>query len=192
MSESLEAAMAVAIIYETHSTTIDNENGIATGWLPGKLSETGREQARALGERRCGDDIAAVFVSDLARAMETAEIAFGEIDIPIYQDARLRECNYGLLNGMSVVQLAAERYRHIDEPWPRGQSYRQVVAQTRDFLRDLAANWEGRTVLLIAHSANRWALDHLLNGVALEELVDAPFAWKEGWSYVLPEGWTGK
>ena len=35
--------MAVTIIYETHSTTVDNERGIATGWLGGALSERGRE-----------------------------------------------------------------------------------------------------------------------------------------------------
>ncbi len=183
--------MTIEMIYETHSTTKDNEAGIATGWLPGQLSETGREQARKLGERRRGDDIAAVFVSDLARAVETGAIAFGERAIPIYRDVRLRECNYGVLNGMAVVLLAAERYRHIDEPFPGGQSYRQVVAQTRDFLRDLAANWDGSTVLIIAHTANRWALDHLLHGIPLEDLVDAPFAWKEGWRYALPSGWTG-
>jgi broad specificity phosphatase PhoE len=183
--------MVVEIIYETHATTTDNERGLATGWLPGQLSEKGREQARALGERRRQDPIAAVFVSDLARAIETAEIAFGDSGIPIRRDARLRECNYGTLNGMAVARLAAERSRHVDEPWPGGQSYREVVAQTRDFLRDLASGWDGSTVVVIAHSANRWALDHLLGGVPLEDLVDAPFAWQEGWHYTLPSGWTG-
>lgn len=68
--------MSVEIIYETHATTTDNELGIATGWLPGRLSEAGRRQARELGIRRRADDIAAIFVSDLARAVATAEIAF--------------------------------------------------------------------------------------------------------------------
>jgi broad specificity phosphatase PhoE len=40
------------IVYETHSMTTDNEEGIATGWLPGRLSKAGRSHARALGERR--------------------------------------------------------------------------------------------------------------------------------------------
>jgi broad specificity phosphatase PhoE len=130
-------------------------------------------------------------VSDLGRAVETAEIAFAGSGTPIYQDTRLRECNYGLLNGMPVARLTAERSRHIDIPYPDGQSYRQVAAATRDFLRDLAANWDGSTVAIIAHSANKWALDHLLKGVALEALVDAPFGWQEGWLYTLPTGWTG-
>jgi broad specificity phosphatase PhoE len=183
--------MAVEIIYETHSTTTDNEAGIATGWLPGELSETGRRQAEELGKRRGEHDIAAIFVSDLARAVETAEIAFAGRDIAIYQDSRLRECNYGALNGMPVARLAAERARHIDTPFPDGQSYREVVDQTRDFLRDLAAGWDGSTVAIIAHSANRWALDHLLHGIPLQDLVDAPFNWQEGWRYTLPAGWTG-
>lgn len=178
--------MAVEIIYETHSTTIDNERGIATGWLPGKLSAAGREQARRLGERR-RENIQAVFVSDLTRAVETAKIAFGGRDIPIYQDPRLRECNYGEWNGMPVARLAAERSGHVFEPWPGGQSYLDVVEQTRDFLRGVARDWNGSTVVVIAHSANRWALDHLLHGVPLEDLVDAPFNWQEGWRYVVPE-----
>ena len=183
--------MAVEIISETHSLTTDNETGFATGWLPGQLSETGRKLAPEIGERHRSDNIAAVFVSDLRRAVETAELAFGRSGIPIEQDERLRECNYGALNGMPVARLAAERSRHIDEPYPGGQSYREVVEQMRSFLRDLAREWDGSTVLIIAHSANKWALDCLLNGASLKDLVDAPFAWQEGWRYELPAGWTG-
>ena len=181
----------VELVYETHSTTTDNERGIATGWLGGRLSDEGRRQAAALGRRRRDDGIAAAFVSDLARAQETADIALAGSGIPRFQDARLRECNYGDLNGMPFARLAADRSRHVDEPWPGGESYHQVVDRTRDLLRELAAGWEGRRVLIIAHSANRWALDCLLGGVELRNLVDAPFAWQEGWLYELPAGWTG-
>jgi broad specificity phosphatase PhoE len=179
--------MAVELIYETHSISTDNEAGIATGWLPGELSEQGRELARELGERRRGDGLAAVFTSDLTRAVETAEIAFGDRGIPIIQDVRLRECNYGELNGAPVEQIATERARRIAVPYPDGQSYQQVVEETRGFLRDLATEWDGKKILIIAHSANRWALQYLLNGVALEDLVDAPFQWQEGWPYTLPK-----
>jgi broad specificity phosphatase PhoE len=183
--------MAVEVIFETHSLTEDNESGIATGWLQGKLSENGRRLAKELGERHRDAGVAAVLVSDLARATETAAIAFEGSKLPIIQDARLRECNYGALNGTPVARLAAERRRHIDDPYPQGQSYRQVVTQTADFLRDLARDWDGRRVVVISHSANKWALDCLLHGSALEDLVDAPFGWREGWLYVLPVGWTG-
>jgi alpha-ribazole phosphatase/probable phosphoglycerate mutase len=183
--------MAVELIYETHSISTDNEAGIATGWLPGQLSERGRELAAELGERHRDDNIAAVYSSDLRRAVETAEIAFAGSGIPLYQDARLRECNYGELNGASVSVLATERARRIDTPFPGGQSYREVVEQTADFLRDIAAEWNGKRIVVIAHSANRWALDCLLHGARLEDLVDAPFEWQEGWLHVLPTDWTG-
>ena len=68
--------MAIELVFETHSTTVDNEQGHATGWLPGQLSEQGRTQAQQLGRRRTGDQITAVFSSDLARAAQTASIAF--------------------------------------------------------------------------------------------------------------------
>jgi alpha-ribazole phosphatase/probable phosphoglycerate mutase len=182
--------VAVEIIYETHSLTTDNEAGIATGWLPGQLSERGRRLAHELGARHHADRIAAVYVSDLRRALETAEIAFAGRDIPIYQDTRLRECNYGALNGMPVTQLAAIRADHIREPYPGGQSYSEVIDATRDFLRDLAADWDGCRVVVIAHSANKLALECLLRGAVIEDLVDAPFNWQEGWHYTLPDGWA--
>jgi hypothetical protein len=30
--------MAIQIVFEAHCTTEDNEKGVATGWLPGRLS----------------------------------------------------------------------------------------------------------------------------------------------------------
>jgi broad specificity phosphatase PhoE len=183
--------MAVEIIYETHSITTDNEAGLATGWQPGELSATGRRLARELGLRRRRDGLDVVFSSDLLRAVETAEIAFAGTGIPLRQDRRLRECDYGTCTGMPVGELASIRARHLRQPFPEGQSYQDVVDQTRDFLADLAHEWDGRKVLIIAHSANRWALANLLAGIPLAEQVDAPFRWQEGWCYRLPTGWTG-
>jgi 2,3-bisphosphoglycerate-dependent phosphoglycerate mutase len=94
------------IVFETHSMSEDNERGIATGWLPGRLSPLGREQAAELGRRRHADGIAAVFCSDLARAAETASIAFAGSGIPILADWRLRECDYGELNDSPAGHVA--------------------------------------------------------------------------------------
>jgi broad specificity phosphatase PhoE len=177
--------MAIELVYETHSTTIDNETGIATGWLEGRLSDRGRVQAAALGERRREDGLAAVFTSDLGRAIETAEIAFAGSGLPVHHDWRLRECNYGELNGTPAADIEADRARRIDEPFPGGESYQQVVDRTRDFLNDLFPDLDGSRVLLIAHSANRWSLQHLLLGMPLEQVVAAPFEWQKGWEYAL-------
>jgi len=172
----------VQIVYETHSISLDNERGIATGWLPGALSPEGRRLARALGERRRDDGIACVFTSDLRRAVETAEIAFEGSALEIRQDLRLRECNYGRLNGAPVGDLEP-RVRFVDTPFPEGESYRDCVERMDSFLRDIAREFDGQRVLVIAHSAQRWALRNLLEGEPLEQLVDAPFEWQPGWEY---------
>src|SRR3954451_21962768 len=123
--------MTVQLVYETHSITEDNEVGIATGWLPGRLSEQGRHLAAELGRRRPAHAFTALYASDLGRAVETAELAYGGRGVPMRFDARLRECDYGSLNGCAVTALDRVRLDHLDEPFPGGgQSYREVVAAT--------------------------------------------------------------
>ena len=87
--------VATTVVFETHSTSEDNERGIATGWLGGQLSARGREQAAALGVRRRGDNLAAVFASDLARAQETVQIAFAQTEVPLLFDWRLVSVTMG-------------------------------------------------------------------------------------------------
>lgn len=177
--------MAIELVYETHSTTLDNENGRATGWLPGELSEQGRIEAAELGRRRRDDGIAAVFTSDLARAVQTASIAFDGTAVPILHDWRLRECDYGERNGMPSAQVHAGRRRHLDEPYPGGESWRQAVARVGRFLGDLPLRWDGQRVLVIGHVATQWALQHHIDGVPVEDLVKREFVWQEGWEYRL-------
>jgi 2,3-bisphosphoglycerate-dependent phosphoglycerate mutase len=178
--------MSVEIVFETHSISVDNESGIASGWLSSRLSERGKALAKELGERRRNDNIAAVFSSDLTRAIETAEIAFAGCTIPIYEDWRLRECNYGVLNGMRHEQLDAERQLRIDDPFPKGESWRQAVERVETFLDELTGTHDHERILLIGHVATRWALDHYVRDISLEDLASTPFAWQEGWEYVYP------
>lgn len=173
----------VELIYETHATTVDNERGIATGWLPGELSPAGCEQARELGDRRRGT-VDVVFSSDLRRAVQTVEVA--DLGLPHLADWRLRECDYGEENGMPAARLHRSRAAHLDRPYPGGESWRQAVHRVGRFLDDLPLRWSGRRVLVIGHVATRWAFDHLIGGTPLEELVEADFGWREGWEYRLP------
>ena len=39
---------------------------------------------------------------------------------------------------------------------------------------------------MVGHVATRWAFEHLLNGMSLENLVLGDFEWREGWEYRLP------
>jgi 2,3-bisphosphoglycerate-dependent phosphoglycerate mutase len=179
----------VQIVYETHSITEDNEAGRATGWLPGRLSAAGRVLAAELGRRRSADGLAAVFCSDLARSVETANIAFDGTAIPVLLDWRLRECDYGSLNGMPTADVHADRASYLDRPYPGGESWRQATARVGRFLADLpnlftGPRWPGQRVLVIGHVATRWGLEVELLGTPLEELVNRDFAWQPGWEYL--------
>jgi len=177
--------VAITIVFETHALSEDNELGIASGWTHSRLSERGRDQALELGARRRDEDLAAVFSSDLRRAVETAEVAFGESGVPILLDWRLRECDYGERNAEPAEAHGQDRAAHVDEPFPGGESWCQAIARVGSFLRDLTPRWDGTRVVVIGHVATRWGLDHYVNGVALEDLVNEVFEWKPGWEYRL-------
>jgi 2,3-bisphosphoglycerate-dependent phosphoglycerate mutase len=178
--------MSIEIVFETHALTEDNENGIATGWLPGRLSEQGRSNAAEMGRRRREDGIDAVFSSDLRRSVETTEIAFGDSGIPILYDWRLRECDFGTRNGSPGAEVKADRLDFCDSPYPGGESHSQAIARVAGFLADLPSRWAGRRVMLIGHLAPYRALEHVINGPTVRELVEADFHWRaEGWDYRL-------
>jgi broad specificity phosphatase PhoE len=175
----------IRLVYETHSTTVDNERGLATGWLPGELSQVGLDQARELGARRRDDGIDLVLTSDLARAVRTTDIAFGGSGIRVVQDRRLRECDYGSLTGGPVAGTRP-RIAFLDDPFPGGESYRDVHRRTADVLTELAQRTDLTRVLIVAHSAQRWSLRALLGGEDLANVLTEPDPWQPGWEYVLP------
>jgi len=105
--------------------------------------------------------------------------------LPIFHDWRLRECNYGMLNGTPVARLEAERTLHVYDPYSGGESYSDVVARVRSFLHDVSFRYANERIVVVGHSATKWALDHLLEGTPLDELVEGSFRWQPGWLYTL-------
>jgi len=178
--------MSIEIVFETHALTEDNERGIATGWLPGRLGERGRANAAEMGRRRRDDGIVAVFTSDLRRAAETAEIAFGDTGIPILYDWRLRECDFGARNGSPAAEVKRDRLDFCERPYPGGESHGQAIARVARFLADLPTRWADRRVMLIGHLATYRGLEHVTTGLPVRDLVKADFQWRaDGWEYRL-------
>jgi broad specificity phosphatase PhoE len=169
--------MTVEIIFEYHSTSTDNEAGVASGWRDPPLSDKGREQAEELGARHQGEQIDAVFPSDLRRAVETAEIAFPN-GMPIHPDRRLREYNYGTMTGSAPDVIHTERPNRVDKAFPEGESLSDVAERVRDFLDDLVRDWDGKRVVIIGHGATKLALDHVLGGMSLEDAAAQTFTWE--------------
>ena len=176
--------MTTGIVFETHSWSEDNDRGVASGWNHGRLSTKGEALARELGERRRENGIAAVFTSDLFRAAQTAAIAFEGSGIPVLHDWRLRECDYGDLNGRPAHEVHAA-VAGLDDPYPGGESWLEAMRRVGRFLDDLAPRWTSKRVLVIGHVATLWGLEHRINRVPLDRVRQAMDPWREGWEFTF-------
>ena len=172
------------IIFEAHSTSLDNEAGLASGQNDVELSELGVRQSKELGERYANQTFDAIFCSDLRRSYETARLAFGG-RYPIIQDARLRECDYGDMTQVSTKIVNPEKANRITVPFPGGESFEQCCARMKSFLDDLARDYDGKTVMIIGHRATQYGLEHVVNNVPIYEAVTAPWQWQPGWRYEI-------
>ncbi len=174
----------VTIIFEAHGTTFDNEDHKSSGHYDVALSPLGIKQSHEMGERYKDDHFDAIFCSDLQRAYKSAELGFGDKFL-IIQDARLRECDYGDLTQHPSQEVDAEKPRRIQEPFPNGESYAQTALRVRDFLDDLAKNYDGKRVMIIGHRATQYGLEQWIMGKQTTEAVTAPWKWQPGWTYYL-------
>jgi broad specificity phosphatase PhoE len=177
----------VKITYYVDGTTTDNENDLATGWLPGELSPNGIEQAKALGTYAPGQQFDAIFCSDLKRAVDSAQLGFGDRLTPI-QDARLREANYGIYNGQKTIFKDALQ-NFIEARFPKGESYTDVEHRLRDFCTYLKANYDDRHIAIVAHQGPQLALDVILKGKTWHQAIAEDWrhthAWQPGWEYEI-------
>jgi broad specificity phosphatase PhoE len=102
----------------------------------------------------------AIYSSDQIRAVETALIvraALGEI--PLLLDARLREMDQGVWEGMLYSQIEAEygepfrrfRIAPFEVTPPGGESMAEMVRRTFAALDSIAARHPQGTVLVVSH-----------------------------------------
>lgn len=181
--------MPVKITNFAHGTTVDNENDISSGWNDSDLSELGKQQAFSLQYQVKDKKFDIVFTSDQKRAHDTAKLAFGN-SVRIIPDERLRECNYGKLNGSaeSVVVPMCEG-ECIHNKFPEGESYEDVKIRVADFLKFLKQNYDGKNIALVSHKAPQLALEVLLNGKTWEGAIATDWrktkSWQPGWEYQL-------
>jgi len=178
--------MAIKIIYFVHGTTTDNLEHKSTGWMPGELSEKGKQQSIDLKNQINIDDIDIVISSDLKRAIDSAEYTFRDIK-EILHDDRIRECNYGDFNGKDTSLVNYEE--HINIPFPNGESLQEVENRVKDFCNYLLENYNEKTIALVAHKAPQLALEVITKNITWKEAIDNDWrktkSWKPGWTYII-------
>ncbi len=176
--------MSVEIIYFVHGTTFDNAEAKCSGWKQVELNDLGREQAINLGKNN-NYDFDILFTSDLIRAIDSANLAWPRKEKIV--DERLRECNYGKYDGEDKNLVIYEE--HIDNPFPDGESLKDVEKRIRSFLNDLKAKYNGKKVGIVAHRAPQLAIEVITKNISWEEAIKNDWrkskAWKPGWKYTV-------
>lgn len=177
--------MKTKVIYFVHGTTNDNINGKCSGWKQAELSDLGKERAIKLGQIRKNTHLDIIFTSDLVRAIDSANLAFPSVKH--IQDIRLRECNYGDLDGKDKSLVIYEE--HIDNPFPNGESLKDVEKRVKDFIQFLKKDYQGKTIGIVAHRSPQLAFEVLTQNISWEEANKNDWrktkAWQPGWEYII-------
>lgn len=109
--------------------------------------------------------------------------------VPIMIDKRLRECNYGDLNGSPSEIVEPMQEKNIKKPFPNGESYKDVENRIIDFLKDLKKDYDGKTIAIVAHKAPQLALDVILKKITWKQVFANDWrkthSWQPGWKYYL-------
>jgi len=167
------------ILITRHGQTVTNVEGRFCGHAETTLTDLGRAQARALGQRLAGVEVHAAYTSDFSRAIDTAALILEGRDIATQPDPALRELHYGeweLVKGGTVARRWPEQYRLMrsrDPAWrpPGGEDVPEVRARTYAALQRIIRKHKHQTVLIVTHGT---AINCMLSEL-LETPVPATF-----------------
>lgn len=150
---------ATTLLLIRHGETAWNAEHRVQGRLDVPLSTTGVWQSSRLAQRLAGERIDAIFSSDLARAWMTGAPLADVHGLTMVADVRLRERAFGIFEGKTLDEIAAEhphelaawRARDVDWRVPGGESGREFIDRAIAALGDIVAAHAGATVAVFTH-----------------------------------------
>ncbi|WP_018339274.1 histidine phosphatase family protein [Butyricimonas synergistica] len=158
----------IELILSRHGETLENQQHILQGQLPGTLSPLGKAQAENLAEILKDERLDAVVSSDLARSYETALAVAKRHGLTPHQTPLLREMDWGVYTGQ----------RLDDVDWlnlpPSVESVEALYQRATDFIRYLQDNFPDRRIIAIGHGAFNRAIITYLEGKKAIEMIDLP------------------
>jgi len=166
------------VILVRHGQTDWNVQGRWQGQTDVPLNALGLAQAEAVAETLDGRPLAAIYTSDLQRAVQTAEALSRTSGAPIFLDARLREIDLGAWEGMFFPEIEAtdgERLRALREHpathrAPGGESPTEVQERVVAVLREIAAAYPDDRVAIVSHGLALAAIKVYLLGLPLDDV----------------------
>ena len=152
-----------------HGQTMWNKEKRLQGSVDIELNENGKELAIITGKNLADTHIDIIFSSPLKRAHETAKLIKGSRDIEIIVDDRLRELNFGSMEGESYEKLYEEKTHgfkyfftepHLYYPPEDGETLEHLVERASEFMKDVIEPLAEtcQRVMIVAHGAMNKAL----------------------------------
>ncbi len=148
------------VIVVRHGETAWNTEKRWQGHLDSPLTPKGVSQAQALARRLARENFSALYCSDLGRACQTAQIISAVTGHRVSPDARLRERNLGIFQGLTTEEIRTtadpdlyERYRtrDPDHVLPGGESIRQQIERNIACFEELAKKHLGESIVVVTH-----------------------------------------
>ncbi len=115
------------------------------------LNATGVAQAAALVEELAGENIEAVYSSDLARALDTATGVAVARGLQVTVLTELRERDFGSWEGLTDTEIQERFPEAQSEPWGDAETAEEVSERVLAALHRIAADHPGGQVLVVTH-----------------------------------------
>jgi broad specificity phosphatase PhoE len=136
------------------------------------LNDSGRTQAEQLAAEIEGEQIDAVYASDLRRAMETAQIVAARLDLPVCALDGLREIDVGSWSGLTREDLETrfpeQLARHLESwgtGWEDGESPEELSERVLAAAGKITKEHPDGRVLVVTHGGVIRALTAIAHGV---------------------------
>ena len=160
-----------------HGETRWNAEQRYQGHEDSPLTETGRHQATAMGLRMKTFEFNCLISSDLGRAQETAAIIARHTGHTVETDSRIRERNYGVLEGLTVPEIKAKHSEILtkldendpDYMIPMGENHRQHYERNAAFIDDLLHQRSGTNIALVIHGGVLDSMFRYVAGLPLDQ-----------------------
>lgn len=158
-----------------HGETVWNAENRFQGHGDSPLNETGRSQVAALAGRMKTLKFETLISSDLGRTRETASIIAGLSGHTVELDSRLRERNYGVLEGLTVAEIrqthpeVLDQLKNDDPEYipPEGESHRQHYRRNVAFFEEALRSRPGTTIAIVAHGGVLDSIFRYVSGLPL-------------------------
>ena len=158
-----------------HGETDWNRERRFQGHADRPLNEKGREQAHAWAAELAGEQIDAVYTSDLARARETAQIVAARLNAEVVALPELREIDVGDWEGLSWPEIEERfpegaRTWHVNGAgWESGETYEELGERIVPALLRIAERHPGQRILVVGHGGTIRATRAYIEGLSVPE-----------------------